>query len=283
MILEYHNENYNRRYPFIESAKLPGIPQQALLNARLIYDGVSKYPLFVPKIEFTPDSCIWHWAILKNNEIQEITTHSYTKEDGEIIRITKNLEQYYTGILSCVYYSFYYMNLPYQVYEFDVEDTQLEPFVVFGIPFQLSTLTLVNNGVPKTYRGSVQFYNGMNMRFRDEDGKVFLDAGDGLGLNEACKENRKPIYRINGVGPDENGDFKITGEECLVIEPDVNGIKLIDYCTKPCLGCEEIDELTRRVMKMEDYALELQNSLVQLQVQLQKIDAVINTYCQCPM
>ena len=47
-----------------------------------------------------------------------------------------------------------------------------------------------------------------------------------------------PIKRINGIGPDANGNFTISTGDCLKLEDATNGVTLSNPCARPC--CDEL-------------------------------------------
>lgn len=42
------------------------------------------------------------------------------------------------------------------------------------------------------------------------------------------------IKKINGIGPDDTGDFQIEGQDCTLIDPLQSGIAISNPCAKPC-------------------------------------------------
>jgi len=100
--------------------------------------------------------------------------------------------------------------------------------------------------------GDVILQAGNNVRITQEVGDsvtvLRFDAIDGEGLSQECvcggETAQSPIYTINGIPPTEDGDFSILGSDCLSVISIANGVQLVDKCSAPCCGCEELEILT---------------------------------------
>lgn len=49
----------------------------------------------------------------------------------------------------------------------------------------------------------------------------------------------KPVKKINGIGPDSEGNITISGVDCVQWQPLQHGIVLSNPCAKPCCNAEE--------------------------------------------
>lgn len=94
--------------------------------------------------------------------------------------------------------------------------------------------------------------------------RVVIEAvpGDGLGLYPICQETTPPIFTINGISPDDQGNFTLAPEGCYRGEMPVNDVgmppwpilpnryKLHNDCS-PCCECSDYvyvyDVLFRKV------------------------------------
>lgn len=63
--------------------------------------------------------------------------------------------------------------------------------------------------------------------------RITLDAnaGDGLGTFPGCAEVTQAIKRINSIGPDHDGDFLLSGDECYYVRRPTT--LLADFTTRP--------------------------------------------------
>lgn len=78
--------------------------------------------------------------------------------------------------------------------------------------------------------------------------EVRIDAIQGEGLNEDCICDGQdpagiPILTINGQPPDSEGNFDLSGDDCLNVTTAVGDIDLTDGCSKPCCGLEAVDRI----------------------------------------
>jgi len=64
--------------------------------------------------------------------------------------------------------------------------------------------------------------------------------GEGLGRYDACGDVPLYVTSINGQGPDDLGDFWLTGDPCILALPDVvaNAVELHTACV-PCCECDD--------------------------------------------
>lgn len=97
---------------------------------------------------------------------------------------------------------------------------------------------------------------------------IRIDALDGVGLNEEEINTAVPIYAINGVAPDESGNFTLEGTSCLTLSELANGLKFDDKCAKPCEGCEALERITRDLQSMRDGANTLQAYMSRMEGQM---------------
>lgn len=111
------------------------------------------------------------------------------------------------------------------------------------------------NSIKKT--GYVRIRGNNNLQFREVAGVVYLDAGEGLGLNKICADIPTPILTINGVGPDDNGNFTLINGNCISIDDEQYGLLLANPCGQTCLGCDAIDTLTTQTNSLEAGILDL--------------------------
>jgi hypothetical protein len=144
------------------------------------------------------------------------------------------------------------------LYRFGPEATRLAPAVVRPNLRGVSSIRVASAaGESDPLVGDVHLREGYNIRLTVEDGNVIrIDAVDGGGLSEDCGcDTGRCIQTINGIGPDANLNFTLTGDECLNIQPMASGLKLVDLCSNSCCGC---DQLTAMVNDINQYTQSLQ-------------------------
>ena len=134
--------------------------------------------------------------------------------------------------------------------------------------------------------GDVVIVAQTNTKFRQIDSRtVAIDAGDNLGLSAPCADSRPCLKTINSIAPDEDGNFSLTTSDCAKFTPLVNatlkGLNLSDTCCKPCLSCNEIGDLTERLMQLESDLLALRNHYNDLNIITQQFGTLSTSSCEC--
>lgn len=166
---------------------------------------------------------------------------------------------------------------------FDFSSTEFETRTILPLPQGISRLVFEDdNNNQFSITGDVKLQGRLNMRFRKEDDTVFFDAGNGLGLNKTCVSDGPPIKTINHIPPTSDGNFNISFLDCDSIEPITNGIVLSDSCNKPCLGCDEIGQLTDRLVTLEADMIKLRKFYDDLNAIAIQLNNVVNFNCELP-
>lgn len=134
--------------------------------------------------------------------------------------------------------------------------------------------------------GDVTIVAQTNTKFRMVDSTtVAIDAGDNLGLNTACGDDRPCLKLINNIPPDVNGNFWLTVSDCASLTPlsvgILKGLNLSDTCCKPCLSCNEIGDLTERLMQLESDLLSIRNHYNDVALLTQQFGNLSNASCEC--
>lgn len=175
--------------------------------------------------------------------------------------------------------------LPPGQYHFTAEAGELEFDSIWPIIRGVSSLTLVNGSdrSAKIY-GDVELVAGNNIRLtpvvtEGEDPQVIISAISGEGLNEDCicdEEELGPAIRtINGIGPLPNGDYRLLGDECLLLQPIANGLQLEDDCSKPCCGCDKLDAINQRLDALNDQLITLNSFSNRVQTEVTQMAQVV--------
>lgn len=144
-------------------------------------------------------------------------------------------------------------------YLFDFEDGKLDSDTIRPMIRGVSSIQVVNGSeVSERIHGDVRLVAGTNMQISitsvGSETQIRFDAIEGAGLIDECECNENLpdgpcIKTINGVPPDDSGNFNILPLECLEILPIENGISIADTCADPCCGSEELEILTQELDK----------------------------------
>jgi hypothetical protein len=172
---------------------------------------------------------------------------------------------------------------PAGLFTFDYEATRLEVDAVR--PHIRGVMSVqVQNGseLSRLLTGRIRLVAGRNTRIRvestiDDDPLIILDAIEGEGLTDSCvcSPELDPIRTINGIPPDQNGNFQFLGNECLEVVEGDHILEFKDVCSQPCCGCEELETVTSALEAFGDKATTLENFLVNLEQRVTQMDAVV--------
>lgn len=165
---------------------------------------------------------------------------------------------------------------------FDSSNTQLLMRVFTPLSTGISYVRVTDQqGTQSTLTGIINFNAENNLRFRAVDNTIYLDAGEGLGLNQDCEEVGPPIRTINGVEPDAQGNFYFINNDCTTFDAIEYGLLMKDTCGKPCLGCSEISTLTDRLILVENDLLKLRDYVTGLNSSIDQLNTTLNFKCDC--
>lgn len=132
--------------------------------------------------------------------------------------------------------------------------------------------------------GDIVLIARTNLRFTDlGDNQVAIDAGENLGLNILCTDVLPCIQTVNGIGPDEDGNFTLDFSDCanLTPIPANTGLLLQDICCKPCTGCSDIEELTNRLTVTESQLIEIKDYYQSLFTLFENFKTTVSYTCNC--
>ncbi len=157
---------------------------------------------------------------------------------------------------------------PIGTFSFTINSTEVEMRCVvpsLSAVRRISFTDLV--GITHTVSGDITLEAGTNIRltYNELTNTIIIDAGNGLGLNTECPDSQRPILTINGIPPDDAGNFDIAFSGCVLITPGFGGFSINDTCTKSCVSCEEIEQLTDRLVQLESDALQFRNRYQELE------------------
>ena len=168
------------------------------------------------------------------------------------------------------------------LYNFSLDNSRLEPTVVRPNLRGVSAMILVNNeDRSDPIHGDVELVAGTNVRLVPSPNpggnpQIRIDAIQGAGLNQECDcsdqlpEDAPCVRTINGIPPDDAGNFTFLGDECITLEGVDNGIQMKDACSQACCGCEELEKI---IQDLEQLLLQV-NTLDNL---TSRLDSTVNT------
>lgn len=174
---------------------------------------------------------------------------------------------------------------------FDLSATELEMRTIIpnGGDFVSSIVfKKYQNGQPmlsKAYTGDVVIdlrYNLKMLQTSVENNSYGLYAGENLGLNASCGTGTC-IQKINGYGPDASGNITIKGDDACVTVGEGTGsttpITIQNSCCPPCMGCDQLSDLSRRAIQVETSMLKLRDMYLQLNTHVMNLAVNVNKSC----
>ena len=166
---------------------------------------------------------------------------------------------------------------------FAADNTALVMRVYIPTTTGVNFISFIDNvGNSTTLTGTVIINAESNLQFRTPDGNtVYIDAGEGLGLNTTCEATPTPIQTINGIPPDDTGNFTLIPSTCISIDPAEAAVIIANTCGTPCLGCSDISTLTNRLVSLETDLLTVRNYVNNLQGLITQVTNLITYECSC--
>lgn len=173
-------------------------------------------------------------------------------------------------------------------YVFTMDTAELEARVSVPSQRSVNRIAFINvNGDTFYTTGDVKIKARTNIRFKvdeDDSNMIIVDVGEGLGLNTLCDDPIKCIKTINGIPPDEDSNFTLDFSDCATLTPIPanTGLLLEDICCKPCVGCNDIEELTTRLMATETGLVTLRQFYSDLEKLFTDFKTTQTYTCDCP-
>jgi hypothetical protein len=168
------------------------------------------------------------------------------------------------------------------IFNFTLSTAELETRCVVPSITGINRIIFDNaNGTTYSVSGDVKIEARANLRLTYDglNNKIILDAGNGLGLNTFCEDDRTPIKTINGVAPNEDGEFFLEFEDCSEWSPIQYGIIVRDTCSQTCAGCSETEAMLNRLIQMEQNILSLRDRYNFLLSSYNEYQSNINSSC----
>lgn len=175
---------------------------------------------------------------------------------------------------------------PAGVWSFTEAETRIQPRCIIPTTPGTKGFRVRSSGVlSELLRDVIILEPGTNVQFRVDatTNTITLDAiGDSDFLADCvCEGSRStgdPILTINGVGPNENGDFTIQpGRDCLSVDSTSNGIIISDSCSSPCCGCQELDIINTALQVLRDQFSTLNAFAERLETTSQSLNTVVTS------
>lgn len=150
----------------------------------------------------------------------------------------------------------------------------------------ISSIRVINGSeTSEAITGHIVMAAGANIRLtpiliEGQDPTIRIDAISGEGLTETCvcsdEADAGPCIRvINDVPPTPAGKFTLLGNDCLEIDAIQNGLQLIDRCSAPCCGCQELAVITQDLSQFGDNARTLSTFLNRLETSVTQYNEVV--------
>lgn len=174
---------------------------------------------------------------------------------------------------------------PPGLWNFDLAGGRLETDCIRPILRGISGVRVRNgSSLSEAVSGDLVLEAGTNQRIdviqeEGEDPVIRFNAIEGAGLNELCgcldDGDSPPIRTIDGVPPTASGDFTFLGSDCLQIETVDNGLRLVDRCSQPCCGDDELIAITQALEALRVQAATVEQFLNSLESRVAQMDLAV--------
>lgn len=127
--------------------------------------------------------------------------------------------------------------------------------------------------------GAVKFVAGSGVKMTldslDNSIKIEIDTST-IDLSACgCSDASSPLYSINGVTPDSNGNVNIRGASCLVLKRVGNDLQIFDTCSQPCCDCEGVDNIATKLEAIIPKIEEMNNYIETIRSRLENAAAFL--------
>jgi hypothetical protein len=170
--------------------------------------------------------------------------------------------------------------LPQGFYEFDIAGAEIEPDAIRPMIRGVAGIRVASVAeLSETLYGDIEFVAGTNMQIDvdAEKNQITFNAISGENLNTTCDCLVNPpgecIRCINGNCSD--GEFVISGGDCIQVDTSGNRILLTDTCASPCCGCAELDALKSQIDRFSDGVATLENFVTRLSSEVTQMSLVV--------
>lgn len=293
---EWLNANSQRSYPFTEDATKQdqtgalSLPDDLILGIRFpIHAGLSVVPtgFYLSQLSVYGSGVsltISYWdgsssqevattavATATHNEYDQYSLIGKNNFDDSVGQIVFGRKETLEG-------------LPPGNFQFAYQDGKLEVDAIVPMIADVRSLVIVNGPErSQRYTGDIELVAGSNIRLTPivtigQPTKIRIDAIDGEGLNEDCvcdESEAPPIRTINGIPPDNSGNYKLLGGTCIDITGVTGGLRVDNVCAEPCCGCDELEALTQELEIFGDTYTTLRGFVNRLQSEVTNMSQVV--------
>jgi hypothetical protein len=287
--IDWLNANSQRKYPLFEEATLKDTSDSFTIPNDFIVDFV--WPV---QADSTIDPTLFHVASISAFGAGVAVSIGY---DGTVIGsvaidastftqnrqyIVQGLDDFEDTVGKLIIGSLDKVLESAGVFSFSAEAARFEPTTIRPTLRGVSAVYIKNgDDLSEAIQGDVVFEAGSNMLLQfvsapaGEPDRIQLNAIDGEGLNEECEcdeASTLPCIRtINGIGPGDDRDFTLLGDDCLKLNALANGIQVVDECAKPCCGCDELEVVQSTSNSMQNQIYDLERLASQLEGAMQQL------------
>lgn len=279
--LDFHNENSLRNFPIKDGLSRVStnnelvIPNDFIADMMLATAANIGTKFFISKIINTSDNVALTISDNASVTVGVFNVKLNTHQPGDDYQLTAASTYIGANGRITIFDTVGIMAAPVGSFNFTLATTELCMRVAVPCIQHVSRIAFIDaEGLSKTLTGNITVQAESNLRFRYENLKLIMDAGEGLGLNKTCVTPTNPIRSINGVVGNANGDFVIVPAECASLEPITHGLLFKDTCAKPCMGCTELAELTSRTALCELDMLNLKRFIDELNTKLSQLSTL---------
>lgn len=297
---EWLTSNSVRAYPVAETASRldastgKTIPDALVLDARISIPYEMRFDMFyVSQIDTSPTRAsvtISRWDIDDEESSRVTTIFVSTEEDSPVVH-EYGKTYLFTGATTLDDTSNYpiigqitlgnLMDAFHQspgVSNFNQLSGRLE-MSILNISFPcVDYLAVMEEGaLTQLMTSGIQLVAGDNIRLtpsgegtEEDPFTIRIDAIPGENMTDCGELPGEPIYTINGIGPDADGNFEIRGSECIEIGTTMddeaetilsNGIVIKDLCATSCCGCEELNSILTAISALESRQQQLADAI----------------------
>lgn len=238
-ILEYRNENSLKLYPFSDTANTRDstdvytLPNSFIVDALFYLKESNRNKVQLKRLQNTGTDLIFTFADhdQPTHEYGTVTASYASVLSGLVTFTNANIE------LKIVFFEEGTSSvLAVGVFDYTFLDL---PFVEKQIKKKITTVDRISidNGLSWIMTDDIELSAGANIQLSEEEERLIIDVipGSGTGLYNICDDLSDSVIRsINGVSPDEFGNFRINKEKCYLIKKITNGLNISNSCDPKC-------------------------------------------------
>jgi hypothetical protein len=288
MNLDYLNLNSLRNFPIIDGASCASddglfvIPTTLIVDMSLCATDGSTPSLYISRITVNSTNLVIEISSYSSSSVVGTFQTSLPFTENTDLQLTPSTNfPLATGLIT-LGSSDDLARLPYGDFTFKYANTRLLSRIATVGPIGINWISFSDTkGNKSTVTGHVEIQGNSNIQFREATGIIYVDAGEGLGLNKICENVLQPITSINGITPDSSGNFTLIADQCIEIDAAQYGVVISNPCGAPCLGNLALSDLTTRANKLESSILDINNFTKNLQAVITQANTLISTPCPC--